>query len=156
MDTIKTAIVSCLFLGRSPVAPGTAGTLGGVAAALLLPEEHFAVWALGLCAVLYAVGWSLAPWCEKHEGRKDPGVFVLDEVIGYLITVCWVTRPAVTTLIVAFFLFRFLDIWKPWPGRRLEALGGGHGIILDDVSSGVWGWLVLAAIRVWGPPGLLP
>ncbi len=140
MNRLKLAIVSCGFLGLSPVAPGTFGTLGGVAIAWLLSGTRwFSVWALLACAVLYAVSQPLGSWAEKYAGKKDPGIFVIDEVIGYLLTVWWMQGPSLLALTVAFFVFRFFDIVKPPPARALERVRGGHGILLDDVMAGLWG-----------------
>jgi len=140
MNQVKLAIVSCLYLGCSPFAPGTAGTLGGVAIAWLLSgTEHFALWTLLVCAGLYAVSQPLGGWAERYAGRKDPGIFVIDEVIGYLITALWFRGPSLLALTVAFFVFRFFDILKPPPARRMERIPGGHGILLDDVVAGAWG-----------------
>jgi phosphatidylglycerophosphatase A len=148
MNRIKLGIVSCLYLGCSPVAPGTAGTLGGVAIAWALRGSAHYLWlSLAVAALLYAVGRSLGDWSEKYAGEKDPGIFVLDEVIGYLITVAWLRGPSWLGLLVGFLVFRLFDIFKPWPAHRMERLGGGDGILLDDVVSGIWGLLTMCGLR---------
>jgi phosphatidylglycerophosphatase A len=149
MNRLKLGIVTCGFLGCSPVAPGTFGTLGGVAIAwALAPLDGYLIWVLGLCVLLYLIGRALAPWAEARAGAHDPGFFVLDEVIGYLVTVAWLEGPSYLSLVVGFVVFRFFDILKPPPIRRLERIGGGDGILLDDVMAGVYGFLVLALARV--------
>lgn len=149
-DKLKLALVSFGFLGCSPFAPGTVGTLGGVLVAWLLRDtEWFALWAALVALGLYLVTQPLGHWAERYAGRKDPGIFVVDEVIGYLITIAWAKGPSPLALAVAFFVFRFFDIAKPWPCRRLEKLGGGHGILLDDVMAGVWGLLVVMIPARW-------
>jgi len=149
VNRLKLGIVSCGYLGLSPFAPGTAGTLGGVAIAWLLRDvEHYLYWSLAVCAVLYVVGRSLGKWAEEYAGGEDPGFFVLDEVIGYLLTVLWVQGPSLVALTVAFFLFRLLDVVKPPPARALENLGGGDGILLDDVMAGLYGLAVMALLRL--------
>lgn len=148
MNRLKLAFVSCGFLGLSPFAPGTAGTLGGVALAWLLARsEHYLFWSVVACAVLYAGGRALGDWSERYAGKKDPGFFVVDEVIGYLVTCLWTRGPSVLALTVAFFLFRFLDVVKPPPARALERMGGGDGILLDDVMAGIYGLAVMAVLR---------
>lgn len=148
MNRLKLGIVSCGFLGLSPFAPGTAGTLGGVAIAWLLRgSPNFLYWVLAISAVLYALGRALGKWAEEYAGGEDPGFFVLDEVIGYLITVAWLQGPSLVALVVAFFLFRLLDVVKPPPARALENLGGGDGILLDDVMAGIYGCMVMAVLR---------
>ena len=149
MNRVKLGLVSCGYLGLSPFAPGTFGTLGGViiAFALIPTGGSFALFALIASAAIYAVGRSLGEWSERFAGKKDPGFFVLDEVIGYLVTVLWISAPSLLALTVGFFVFRFFDIVKPPPARRLEALGGGDGILLDDVVAGLYGLAVMAAAR---------
>jgi len=89
----------------------------------------------------------LGDWAEEYAGKKDPGIFVVDEVIGYLVTVLWMQGPSLLALTVAFFVFRFFDIFKPPPARRMERLGGGDGILLDDVIAGCYGLVVMALGR---------
>lgn len=149
LNRLKLAIVSCGFLGLSPVAPGTAGTLGGVLLAWALGfTGHYLLWSVVACSVLYFVGRSLGDWAERYAGGKDPGFFVLDEVIGYLVTCLWTRGPSPLALTLAFFLFRFFDVVKPPPARAFERLGGGDGILLDDVVAGLYGLVVLALARV--------
>lgn len=160
MNALKLGIVSCGYLGCSPWAPGTVGTLGGVAIAWALRGvPYYPLWTLAVCAVLYALGRSLGEWAERYAGEKDPGIFVLDEVIGYLLTVAWMVGPSYLTLAVGFFVFRFFDIFKPGPARRMEKIPGGDGILLDDVVAGLFGLaLVMLPARLlipatWDFPG---
>ncbi len=149
MDRIKLAIVSSGFLGLSPFAPGTVGTLGGVIIAWLLAGSgNFLLWTLLACVVLYAIGRPLGEWAEKRAGKKDPGFYVLDEVIGYLVTMLWFDGPSLLALTVGFFVFRFFDIVKPPPARQIERMGGGDGILLDDVIAGIYGLIVMVVIRL--------
>ena len=150
MNRLKLGIVTCGFLGCSPKAPGTVGTLGGVAIAWALStSENYLLWLAVICIALYLVGRALAPWAENYGQGHDPGFFVLDEVIGYLITVAWLAGPSYLTLVVGFAVFRFFDILKPPPIRRLERIGGGDGILLDDVMAGIYGFLVMLLARLF-------
>lgn len=143
--------VTSLGLGFAPKAPGTFGTLGGVAIAWALwPVTPFLPWLLVVAVALYAFGRALTPGIEARY-EKDPGWFVLDEVVGYLITVAWITPPSYLALAMAFLVFRLFDVLKPAPIRRLERVGGGHGIMLDDVMAGVYGLGVMAALRILFP-----
>jgi phosphatidylglycerophosphatase A len=72
----------------------------------------------------------------REAGREDPGFVVIDEVAGQWIALIAV-RPDWRHAVFALLLFRLFDIWKPWPIRKLEALPGGMGIMLDDVAAGV-------------------
>jgi phosphatidylglycerophosphatase A len=142
VNKLKLALVSCGFLGCSPFAPGTVGTLGGVAIAWALSGlDHYWAWTLVACVALYLITRPLGHWAEEYAGEKDPGIFVMDEVIGYLITVAWATGPSYLTLAVGFFVFRFFDVWKPAPARRMERIPGGDGILLDDVVAGLLAWM---------------
>ena len=156
MNRLRLAIVSCGFLGCSPVAPGTFGTLGGLVIAFFLaPTAWYLPATLLVCALLYVIGRSLGAWAERYAGGEDPGFFVLDEVIGYLITIAWTRGPSLFALGVAFCLFRCFDVLKPFPARRMEDIGGGDGILLDDVVAGLWGLAVMIPMRTWiGDPGL--
>lgn len=147
MNRLKLGIISFGYLGCSPVAPGTVGTLGGVLLAWLLAStELYLLWVLLACLATYLVGRMLAPWAERESG-KDPQTFVLDEVLGYLITVAWVRGPSLVTLVVGFALFRLFDVLKPGPVRRMERFPGGDGILLDDLVAGLLALIVLTAAR---------
>lgn len=147
LDLLKLGIVSCGFLGCSPVAPGTVGTLGGVLIAWSLRNSApYLLWVSLAVLAVYLVGRSLGGWVERYSG-KDPGIFVLDEVAGYLVTVAWIAPPSYLTLAVGFFVFRFFDIVKPAGIRRLEKIPGADGILLDDVLAGFYGLIVMAAAR---------
>lgn len=150
MNQVKYAACTCLYLGAVPVAPGTFGTLGGVALAWALSfGPNYLLGLAVVAAVLYVVGRGLGDWAEREAAGKDPGFFVLDEVIGYLVTIAWIAPPSLLALVVAFVVFRFFDVAKPPPVRRIERLGGGDGILLDDVMAGVYGLVVMALLRTF-------
>lgn len=135
--------------GYSPVAPGTAGSLAAIAIAFLLRRYaepwHFAVAAALLAApAVWAAGVT-----AQIVGRKDPGVVVVDEVIGQWITIAGAASINWKSCLVAFALFRLFDIWKPAPVRQLEKLPGGWGINADDAMAGVYGAVVLWVVGRW-------
>lgn len=118
---------------------GTAVALGVY---LFLPAMEPVEWGL-LLAFLCAAAVPLATSGERAWG-PDPGRVVIDEIAGFYVTVAFL--PQSTALgCVAFFLFRVLDIVKPPPARRAEALPGGVGIVADDVVAGFYGNLILQA-----------
>ena len=87
-----------------------------------------------------------------REWGPDPGPVVIDELVGYLVSVAFLPH-SIWIAVAGFFLFRVLDIWKPPPARRLERLPGGWGIVLDDVSAGIYCQLILwAAVIASGWP----
>jgi phosphatidylglycerophosphatase A len=156
MERIKELLSTFFFLGYAPVASGTFGSAGALVLAWLLcylPEGiPYAAVALLLVILTLATGVPLGTWAEKRYGKKDPGPFVLDEVMGFFVPLCLFIheRPGWDELIAAFFLFRIFDIAKPFPGRRLESLPGGWGIMLDDLVAGLYalaGCIVYHGIR---------
>lgn len=141
-ELLKEIYLSFFFLGRSPIAPGTFGTLGGVVLALLVTtnlESNAGYALLILIPIMYYFGLILAPWAEKKYG-DDPGIYVLDEVIGYLIVIASLSLIQFSMenniWFLSFILFRIFDVVKLWPARNLEKLHGGHGILLDDIAAG--------------------
>ena len=141
-ELFKELYLSFFFLGRAPIAPGTFGTLGSALLAFLVTyylgsNAGFAL--LILIPIMYYFGLILAPWAEKKYG-DDPGIYVLDEVIGYLIIVASLNIIQFSMenniWFLSFILFRIFDVVKLWPARNLEKLHGGHGILLDDIAAG--------------------
>jgi phosphatidylglycerophosphatase A len=131
--------------GYAPVAPGTAGSLAALAIAVALN-----VWGgygrgtlLLLTAILLAPGIWSATVVAKATNRTDPQIVVVDEVIGQWITLAGAATFNWKTWLVAFVLFRLLDMWKPAPARQLEDLPGGWGIVADDVMAGLYGALAI-------------
>jgi len=143
-------IATCAHVGYAPVAPGTFGSAVGLVVYYLVRRQASTAVELGAIALILIVGLWSATEAEHHFGGIDPGPVVIDEVIGMLITLA--LHPVnVVGAIVGFFIFRVLDVVKPWPARRLELLPGGFGVVLDDVMAGVYGNLLM-----WGLVLLLP
>jgi phosphatidylglycerophosphatase A len=142
-------VATGLGSGYSPVAPGTAGSLVGLA--LFWPLSHLGLpLQLGALALLVAVGIRSASSLAAGVGRKDPGLVVVDEVAGMWTTLLLLPfTPAVAA--AAFVAFRIMDVFKPWPARQLEALPEGWGIMCDDLMAGVYAnLLVQVLLRAWG------
>jgi phosphatidylglycerophosphatase A len=138
-------------LGLVPKAPGTAGTLLGVALHLLTMELPIAI-RVGAIAAGFALGVWVCGASAKKLGVHDHGGIVWDEVIGYLIAMLAapVGWPAV---IAGFALFRLFDVWKPWPIRLADRrMGGGLGIMVDDALAGA---LTAVMLALAGRVGLL-
>ena len=127
----------------APFAPGTFGTLPAVPLAWAL--GLLSPWALPVGALLtFAAGMLVTRTALAATGAKDPGLVTIDEVAGYLVTLCAAPiTPA--TLAAAFVLFRFFDVAKPWPVKRFERLPGAWGVMVDDVAAGVYAALCLQA-----------
>ena len=159
-DYFALAVATC-GVGYFPVAPGTLGSLVGVALFLamhrwainwLVPYafrhhvNYFALQSTELAVMLLVIllvtlgGIWAASRSESLFRKKDPGAVVIDEVSGQMIALLSASFfvGGVWTIVSAFILFRAFDIWKPYPVRRLEALESGLGIMLDDVFAGLY------------------
>ena len=134
--------------GCSPKAPGTMGTLLAVAVYLLLAGLPLPVY-IAILIVVVLVGIWLCGKTARDLGVHDHPGIVWDELAGYLLTM--VGAPAGWQWIVAgFLLFRLFDIWKPWPIGWLDRrVGGGLGIMLDDLLAGLFAALCLQGMVHW-------
>jgi phosphatidylglycerophosphatase A len=143
--TIANLVSTWFGCGRSPVAPGTAGSAAAVAIAILLHHYAGFVWwyFLLMAAVLFLPAVWAAGVSARAAGIEDPGFVVVDEVLGQWIALAGARTLNWETFLAAFLLFRLFDIWKPAPVRQLEALPGGWGINADDAMAGVYAALVL-------------
>ena len=134
--------------GYAPVAPGTAGSAVGLL--LFWPLASLpAPWQIVACTVLFGVGAYASTRLARELGRKDPGLVVVDEIVGMWVTLVGLPFGPATAL-VGFVLFRAMDVVKPWPARDLEKLPDGWGIMADDVAAGVYAHLALRVVLlVW-------
>ena len=154
------------FFGVGNLRPGP-GTYGSAAAvALWFAANHIgyataqtqAVGTLAAALLVTAIGIPAATMVARESGKIDPQFVVIDEVAGQLFALIAIPSDWKHALL-AFGLFRLLDITKPWPIRRLERLHGGLGIMLDDVAAGLLalalGFLLpilFIAMRFWIAP----
>lgn len=160
MDRLRWFLITSGGLGLSPVASGTVGTFGGVALALLLqwllPELFVLAWAI-VAVLLFAWGCGQSDYVARTWPKKDPGAFVLDEVVGHLVTLVtfallarsdWLdaggAAPGWVAHVGAFGWFRVFDVVKLYPCNRLEGLPGALGIMADDQVAGVY-----AGVALW-------
>jgi len=138
------------YTGYFPFAPGTIGSLAGLAAYLLVWWSQSLVVEMALIAALFGAGVWAGTIAERYFGGIDPGPIVVDEVVGMLITLALVP-VGVSGAIAGFVLFRVFDVIKPWPARRLERLHGGLGVMADDAMAAVYANLSLRLL-MWMLP----
>lgn len=132
------------------MAPGTVGSFVTAVAIWLLPFNRMRM-AITLVAVTLVGLWA-GSRVERVLGRKDPGLIVIDEVAGMLLSMILLPRT-LPVLVTAFLLFRLFDIWKPFPARESQALTGGMGVMVDDLIAGLYTLvLVLGARALFGVP----
>jgi phosphatidylglycerophosphatase A len=145
MPRFHTLIATWFGCGYSPHAPGTAGSLAGILIAWLLISQAglSALWLIPLAIVLTPLGIWAASATARDLGREDPGLVVVDEVLGQWLTAAAIVHPTWQSYVLAFALFRIFDITKPWPIRKLEDLDGGLGIVADDLLAGVYGAVLM-------------
>ncbi len=136
---------SCAYLGKSPIAPGTVGSAVGLAVWWGLDGQRGPAAEGGVILALLVLGIWSATEAARHFGRVDPGAVIIDEVVGMLISLAFVSVSA-WGAIVGFFLFRLFDIVKPFPANRAEHLPSGWGIMLDDVVAGLYANLALRVL----------
>jgi phosphatidylglycerophosphatase A len=146
MHTLIMIIATGFYSGYLPKAPGTWGSLVGLLLFFLLHALSWQIY-LAVVAGLLVVGTFAAGEAEKIMDRKDPGLVVIDEIVGMLITM--IAIPATPlAMALGFILFRIFDIWKPFPIHLIDQrFHGGLGIMLDDVVAGIYS---LAAMHLLG------
>lgn len=131
--------------GAAPVAPGTFGTVMAVLLFLLLPAMNPWVYATFLLLSFVAGVW-LCGTTARDIGVEDHGGIVWDEFVGYWITM-FMAPAGWQWIVLGFGLFRLFDIVKPWPIRWLDRnVGGGLGVMIDDVLAGLMALLCLQLI----------
>ena len=175
-DYLALAIATC-GVGYFPIAPGTCGSLVGVALYSFLLDAYFRLkqfafdrnWVtsdafnsdsmfrdsflfitllLVVIVVISLVGTWAASRTEKLTGRKDASIVVIDEVAGQLLAFSFLPQSdvGIRFVVIGFVAFRFFDIVKPYPARKVEALPGGLGIMADDLIAGAYAALLLSVL----------
>ncbi len=146
-EIILKNIATLGFIGYLPVAPGTWASALGLLLFLIF-NISLSVHGL-LIFVITVAGIVSSTIAERVIGQKDSGHIVIDELLGYFISVFSLPVNYVT-LIAAFFLFRFFDILKPFPVRLVEKkLNGGLGIMMDDILAGIYTNLILQVYYIF-------
>lgn len=146
-------MLTAFGLGLAPKAPGTIGSLPPVMLALILVWLAAPLWVVNIALLALGIlfGWAcvrFGAFAERSLGEKDPSEIVADEVAGQVLPLLflpWMVGGEERAMIwnvalaaTAFITFRLFDITKPPPVRRTERLGGGTGILVDDIVAGVY------------------
>ena len=158
LDRVRFLLLTGFGSGLAPFAPGTFGSVVGVAIGIGIElgvpgSSPWILWSISI--VLLAYGCAESAFVERAFPSKDPGAVVLDEIIGQLVaaalfvSVCG--RPlGLVGWALCFAEFRFFDIAKIQPAKRLEKIPGAPGIMLDDVAAGVWAGACVIALDLVG------
>jgi len=144
LRSMSKIIATVFFLGFIPFAPGTFGTLAGLV--FIWATKPSLTWQIIILISALIVGIITSDVSEKAFGQKDCRHIVIDEFVGYLCSIIFLPLTP-TYMICAFLLFRFFDILKPPPICMIEKIGGGAGIMFDDVTAGIITNMLLQLLR---------
>lgn len=143
MRHLITVLATGCYIGYTPRAPGTAGSLLGLCIIWGLADSSSLLYIM-LTGFLLILGIWVSGRAETYFGH-DGGQIVIDEIIGVMITFVWIPLNTFT-LITGFILFRIMDIVKPFPANQAQKLSGGVGVVADDVIAAVYAHIVLQGI----------
>jgi phosphatidylglycerophosphatase A len=142
MKTFSKIIATVLGIGYLPIAPGTIASF----LVILLYKYYLFTWNwplyLGVLILIFIFGALTSSVYAEAQKKEDPRSIVIDEVLGQLI-VLFRMPPSWPLLIASFFLFRLLDILKPFLIKKSENFPRGWGIMMDDVVSGTCAGIII-------------
>jgi phosphatidylglycerophosphatase A len=138
------------YCGYFPVAPGTIGSLAGLAVYAVVRWPNSPIVEVVAIGGIFAAGVWAGTVAERYFGGIDPGPIVIDEVVGMLITLAFVP-VGWSGALLGFVLFRIFDVIKPYPAGRFERLHGGLGVMADDAMAAVYANVSLR-IALWLVP----
>lgn len=126
-----------MYVGYSPYAPGTLGTLPGVIICFFLSQSGPVIYAAAYLTSFLTAIWA-ASIASKYFAQKDPGQIVCDEVAGFM-TAMFLIPFILSNVIIVFLLFRIFDIFKPFPINMIDRkMKSGFGIVFDDILAGIY------------------
>jgi phosphatidylglycerophosphatase A len=139
LNFFEKLIGSGFYSGYVPVAPGTFGSLAALLIYLIPGFENLYII---LPAILLSIvlGIPIATKFEKVYNKQDPRYCTIDEFAGMWISLILVPKEIIPVT-AAFFIWRIMDIIKPYPARKLEELKGGLGVMMDDIAASVYALL---------------
>jgi len=134
------------YVGLFPIAPGTVGSIAGLAVLWMIsfapPTYYQIILQLLFLIVFIPIGVIASSAYEKKIGKIDPKEVVVDEVVGIVITLFALPFTWIN-VIAGFILFRFFDIIKPFPIGKLQNIKGGWGVMADDIAAGIVSAIIL-------------
>lgn len=138
--TLKKLLGSGFYTGYIPYAPGTFGSLAALSFFFIPCFANFYI-ILPITFIVFLVGIQLGNYFEMIYS-KDPKQFTLDEFVGTWITFLFIPHNLIQ-FIIAFIVWRILDIVKPYPANKAESLKGGLGIMMDDIVAGLYSLVIM-------------
>ncbi len=150
-NNIAMILATWFYSGKSPKAPGTAGSFFSLLLAYPLVFGGATAIFLG-AIVVFLIGWWATAVALKSAPKHDPGYIVIDETVGQVLAFLFVAPLVVQMpwlLLVGFGLFRFFDIVKVWPASFFDKrVPNAFGVMMDDVVAGLYAALALYLITV--------
>ncbi len=136
--------------GLSPVAPGTVGTLWAWLSWVVIGIWYQGPWLLALPVLGFLVGIVACGRTADDLGVHDHGAIVWDEIVAFWLVLALIPG-SYGAQFSAFVLFRLFDIVKPPPIRHFDrSVGGGFGVMFDDLLAAFYTLLVVAAWQAIG------
>ena len=143
MNLFPSLINTCLFTGKIPVAPGTAGSIFALMIWLSVSPSLASM--IVLLTLVISLSYYTISFELRNTNLKDPQHIVIDEAIGMWISLLFISSNDFINIILAFILFRLLDILKPSIINRSQNIRGTGGILSDDIISGL-----ITCMVFWG------
>ena len=128
--------------------PFISGTFGSLAALIIyyIPGFENPLILIPAIIIFTFYGIYVGSRFESVYG-KDPAECTIDEIVGMWISLLFLPKILLISLL-AFLLWRILDIIKPFPARNFEKFKGGLGIMLDDITSGIYSLIIVHIILI--------
>ena len=143
MKTVIKMMASGLYLGYSPIASGTIGSLLGVL--IFLQLHNFPLIYICVCLVLILLGFLISGKAEEIYKQKDSPKIVIDEIAGMCIVYLGM-QARLWIIVIGFLIYRALDVIKPPPAKRVEKIKGSAGIMLDDIICAIYANIILQVL----------
>ena len=133
------------YVGRTPFAPGTMGSLVALLAWFILKPFIIDPLFLLITGGLFFIGIAVSTILIEAWNEKDPKEIVIDEWVGMWISLYLVPHTILWGF-VAFFFFRLFDILKPGPVQMMDDMDDSIGVMMDDVVAGILACLVTQSL----------
>ena len=143
INIVEKTLGSGFYTGYIPIASGTWGSLAALIIFLIPGFENPSIM-IFMISLFILIGVPIATKFESIYG-KDPKECTIDEVVGTWISFLFLPRK-IWWIIIAFLIWRAIDIYKPFPIRKLEKIKGGWGVMLDDVLGGIYSFMIIQVI----------
>ena len=141
-------IATCFKVGYLPLAPGTWGSAFAILLWWMLLKDLNA-YVFGVIIIIFLlIGIVVSNIIIDQSGNHDPSYIIIDELVGQWLALLFLPE-GFFNIAIAFILFRFFDIIKPWPIRLIEKLPKGLGVMSDDLTAGLITLVLIQVINIY-------